>query len=127
MQTAKNDLKNAGLSVLIIAKSDRRRCSLKFLLETRPELKVVGQADGSSFALELARQYRPDLIVLDTNLSPAGAWQTVLNQVKTELTQTRCLVLTDPSHKLPSTNADAVLMKGFSLDNLFVAIEKLFS
>ena len=125
-----NAIKAADISVLIVARSDRRRQSLKFLLEINPKIKVVGQASDSSLAMVMVRQYRPALMIVDTNLAPAGAWITVLQQVKAESPQTRCLVLANTKQTLPiakATDADAILMKGFPLANLFTIIEELLS
>lgn len=123
-----NATRDAYISVLIVAKPDRNRHSLKFLLESKPEIKVVGQASESSLATELVHKHHPAVMILDTNLSLTGAWLTVLKQVKAESPQTRCLVLVDTQQALQvakTTGADAALIKGFALANLFATIEGL--
>ena len=126
MPTKDHGTNNTNISVLIVAKSDRSRHSLKFLLEINSKIKVIGQASKSLLATQLVRQHRPALMILDTNLPPSGAWVTLLKQVKAESPQTRCLVLTGPTHEVQVPNADAVLIKGFLLATLFATIEKMF-
>jgi two-component system response regulator NreC len=106
------------------------RDSLKYLLELKPWIKVVGQTDEVASALEMVNQHHPALMILDTNMPDNGVWMTILKQVKAESPQTRCLVLTDPVQRLRAARAagaDAVLMKGFAMAKLFAAIERLLS
>jgi DNA-binding NarL/FixJ family response regulator len=116
------------MPVLIVARSDRMRSSLKIVLETKPWLKVVDQTDESASALEMVSQRRPALMILDTNLPSNGAWMTILKQVKAQAPQTRCLVLTDTTQNLQvakSAGADVALFKGFPAPKLFESIEGL--
>jgi two-component system response regulator NreC len=117
-----------SISVLIVARSDRMREGLKLVLQCKPWIKLVGQADKSASALEMVSQYRPAVVILDTNLSNNGTWMTVLKQVKAESPQTRCLVLIDTTRKLQaakSAGADVALLKGFPAAELFESIEGL--
>ncbi len=119
-----------GITVLIVARSNRMRDSLKYLLELKPWIKVVGQTDEVASVLEMVSQHRPALMILDTNIPDNGAWMTVLKQVKVESPQIRYLVLADPVQRLQATRAvgaDAVLMKGFAMSKFFAAIERLLS
>jgi DNA-binding NarL/FixJ family response regulator len=104
------------------------REGLKLVLQCRPWIKLVGQTDKSASALEMVSQYRPAVVILDTNISDNGVWMTVLKQVKAESPQTRCLVLIDATQKLQaakSAGADVTLLKGFPAVELFESIEGL--
>lgn len=58
-------------SIRILLVDDHRliRDGIKFQLGQTPELKVVGEAASGAKALELARQLRPDVVLLDIRLA----------------------------------------------------------
>ena len=123
------DVKNK-VSILIVARSDRARHSLHFLLAMESWIEVVGLIDEEASALEMIRQRCPALVILDTNLSDDQAWLRVLAQIKVEAPQTRSLVLTNTLQKQQAAKAggaDAVLIKGFPLTRLFETIKALSS
>ncbi len=119
----------SNVSVVIAANSDRMRDSLKYLLQIKPWLEIVGETGQSDVAVEMVSQYHPDLVILDTNLPSEQSWLTVLETASTTPLQTRYLVLTDTTQNVrlaKLANADAVLQKGFTLTELFSTIEALF-
>lgn len=63
----------------ILIADDHRvvRTGLRLLLETRPDLKVVGEASSGPQALELAMAERPDLVILDLAM-PGGSGLEIL-------------------------------------------------
>jgi DNA-binding NarL/FixJ family response regulator len=120
----------SGVSILIVARSDRARDSLHFLLAIESWIEVVGLTDEEASALEMIRQHCPALVILDPNLSDDQTWLRVLAQIKVEAPQTRCLVLTNTLQKQQAAKAggaDAVLIKGFPLARLFATIRTLSS
>ncbi len=119
----------AEIPILIVAKSDRMRNNLKILLEIKPQIKVVAQTDEVASVLKMVNQYRPTLIMVDTNLPANGVWLTILKQIKAEAPRTRCLILGDTTQRLQIARvagADAVLRKGFTQAKLFATIKELF-
>ena len=118
----------ANKSVLIVAKPGRIRDSLEALLRTMPQVKIVGQVDDSSMALEMITEYSPDLVLLVTNLAHDEAWQ-ILEYLKI-VPETRCLVLTDTKLNLEqaeAAGADEVLLTGFPTKRLFESVMRLLS
>jgi PAS domain S-box-containing protein len=116
------------IPVLIVAKPDRMRESLRLLIELRRDTRVVGLADTWASALEMIDQCNPAIVILDTNVSLTDSWERILKQIKAASFPTRCLVLSDSSQALQaaqSSGADAVLVKGFATEKLFAAIETL--
>lgn len=69
------------------------RSGLRLLIDSQPDLQVVGEADSGLTALARARELRPNLILLD--LSMAGLdGLTILPTLRQELPETRVIVLT---------------------------------
>ncbi len=114
---------------LIAAKPGRLRDSLRALLTAIPQIDVVNQVDEGPLALKMVTQFHPTLVLLDSNL-PSSEIQSTLKRIKGELPQPRCIVLVDNDQQQCDANnsgADAVLVKGFSVANLFGTVEKLLS
>lgn len=116
-------------SALIVARSDRKRDSLRALLKAIPQLRIIGQVDDASSALKLIADHQPALTLLDFNLPDNEAW-TVLKQIKTEWPQCRCLVLIDTIQQrrmAEAAHADGMLANGFSIDEFFAISDRLLS
>jgi DNA-binding NarL/FixJ family response regulator len=58
------------MSIRILIADDHRimRQGLKKLLETQPDMEVVGEAEDGSITLQLARKLHPDVIVMDVKM-----------------------------------------------------------
>lgn len=69
------------------------RAGLRLLLETQPDLKVVGEAGSGSEALALAASLQPDLILLDLTMPGPGGLET-LPALRRAAPQARVLILT---------------------------------
>lgn len=111
--------------ILIVARPTRVRDGLEVLLRTRSEIEVIDCIDDPSSALRMVIERPPALMILNTNLPNNQVW-TVLKQVKAEWPQIRCLVLTDDARQKQTAEvagADAVLLNGFKMAELFAVIE----
>ncbi len=69
------------------------RSGLRLLLETQPDLKVVGEAGDGGEALSLAAKLQPDLIVLDLNMPGLNGLE-ALPLLRKRAPSMRILVLT---------------------------------
>lgn len=69
------------------------RAGLRALLSAAPNLQVIGEAEDGAQLLDLARQCRPDLVLLDLSM-PGSDGITITRQLKEMLRETRVLILT---------------------------------
>lgn len=96
------------------------------IVDHQPDMVVVGQAGSGEDTLRLARQLRPDVIVMDIAM-PRGNGLAATRSVLEELPDTHVLVLTaheDRNHVIPLLEAGATgyLPKTVSLNQLLDAI-----
>ncbi len=76
------------------------RSGLRLLLESQPDLRVVGEASGGLEALGLAEQLQPDLILLDLSMPGLGGLD-ALPALKKAAPAAKILILTmhdDPQY-----------------------------
>jgi len=74
-------------------------------LERDPGMAVIGEADNGITAMELARELKPDVMVLDLRMpGPGGA--VVLERLRGELPEIRALVMT--ANESPESLLDAI-------------------
>ncbi len=66
---------------------------LRRVLETEADIKVIGAATDGEEALEMARQLKPDVVLLDINLPTMNGLQ-VARHLKAELPNTAVIMLT---------------------------------
>lgn len=68
------------------------RAGIRHILESMPGVAVVAEASDGPSALKLAREQRPDVIILDVSM-PGGSGLGVLAQLRHDLQDTRILML----------------------------------
>ncbi len=74
-------------------------------LERDPGIEIVGEAGNGVTAMEMARQLKPDVLVLDLRMPGLGG-AVVLERLRAELPATRALVMT--ANESPESLLDAV-------------------
>ena len=70
--------------LLIVDDNDLIRESTQLMLEGEPDLEVVGEAANGHHALELCRQLRPDLVLMDVRM-PEMDGLTATREIKKEM------------------------------------------
>lgn len=80
-------------TVLVVDDHPLFRRGVRELLSLESSIEVVGEADGRDDALELARKFEPDLIVLDLNIKGSSGVE-ILTALKDEDPSRRVVILT---------------------------------
>ena len=86
------------------------RYGLLKLLETRPLLRVVGQADNGDEAVALVSRLKPDLLLWDLAMAPAGI--DVLRSISTSSNSTRTILFTGPIDRTQIVEALQIGVRG---------------
>jgi DNA-binding NarL/FixJ family response regulator len=97
--------------------------SLRPLIDSQPELSVVGAAENGLHAIELADELAPDAVVIDLHM-PLLDGVSAVARLRKDHPQLCLIALTgDPDTELHDAvreaGADAVLQKGELVDTLF--------
>ena len=81
------------LTLLLVDDHEVVRQGLAALLGRREEFHVVGEAGTVAEAIEAARRFRPDLVVMDVRL-PDGSGVEACREIRAEFPDTRVVMLT---------------------------------
>lgn len=101
------------------------RAGLRALLDDQPDMEVVGEAETAEAAVQLARELRPDLAVVDVRMPGDGLAAT--RRMKQELPKITVLILSqydDPAylHQALAAGAAGYALKRASGQELIEAI-----
>jgi two-component system response regulator DesR len=114
--------------ILIADESREFRKFLRRVSEIEKDLEVVGEATSASELLVSARQFTPDVVLVDVALSGMGGLEGA-RRIKSELPGTRVILLSvvdelavrDAAAKY---GADALLNKGAPISEIFALIRE---
>ncbi len=106
------------------------RDGLRSLLEARG-VEVVGEARNGREAIELARRYRPDIVLMDLTM-PEVDGLTATRLVSTELPDVRVVILTASDDEADlfeaiKSGAQGYLLKNLEADEFFQALEAVMA
>ena len=115
------------LRILVVDDHEVVRQGLVALLDRREGLQVVAQAGTVAEAIEQARRFEPDIVVLDVRL-PDGSGIEACREIRSELPKTRVIMLTsypDEEAVLSAivAGASGYLLKQIRARDLVAAIE----
>jgi DNA-binding NarL/FixJ family response regulator len=82
----------ASVRLLVVDDHDLLRESMRLMLESDPELLVVGEAKDGQEAIELCRLHRPDLVLMDVRMPRMGGFEAT-RKIKEERWATRVLIV----------------------------------
>ena len=115
------------ISVLIVDDEQPARQRLKRLLDSHPELTIVGEAENGQQALELIAQQQPDLVFLDISMPVMNGMQ-VAKQLNRASHQPYIIFTTAyDEYALQAFDVDAqdYLLKPIRQERLNKALQKL--
>jgi DNA-binding NarL/FixJ family response regulator len=81
------------LRLLVVDDHEVVRQGLVALLDRRDEFQVVAEAGTAAEAVEMARRFQPELIIMDVRL-PDGSGIEACREIRAEFPQTRVVMLT---------------------------------
>jgi len=90
------------------------RAGIRKLLETMPDVEVVGEADDGARALELVRALRPDLVLMDVSMKHSNGIETTA-QLKKEFPDVRVIIVSMHATEEHVTRALRVGASGYLL------------
>jgi DNA-binding NarL/FixJ family response regulator len=83
----------SAIRVFLLDDHEVVRLGLRDLLESQPDIQVVGEADTAAAALARIPALRPDVAVLDVRL-PDGNGVSVCREIRSQMPEVACLMLT---------------------------------
>ncbi|MCI0399032.1 MAG: response regulator [Chloroflexi bacterium] len=118
------------IRVLIVDDLPETRENVRKLLQFEPDMEVIGQAGDGNQAVEMARQHRPDVVLMDINMPGVdgiGASQTISKAVP----EAQVIIMSvqseaDYLRRAMLAGARDFLMKPFSGDELVAAIRRVY-
>ena len=107
----------SGTSAVVVAGDEETRILFRGLLRLH-RIRVDGEADGAEQALQLVKDHRPTLLVLDVNLAEGSSTALVADarRIRPEL---RIVLVAPASRPLPPSQdggrPDALLLRPFRI------------
>jgi len=116
---------NSKISVLLVSLPGNLRNSLLSMLNSLPDIEIVGSASGGLSAYELLKVQDVKLVVIDANL-PKDEVLALLHHIRMSKTEVRSVVLTMTTKKsaeFTSAGADVVLPRSSTARRFAMALE----
>jgi NarL family two-component system response regulator LiaR len=116
------------IKVLIVDDHAVVRQGIRTFLETSPDLKVIGAAEGGQEAVRLAAEFKPDVALVDMVMPGLDGVETT-RAIRSASPQTRIIIFTsfhEDVHIFPAIRAGALsyLMKDAAPNEIADAIRK---
>ncbi len=121
------DINGEKITAIIISDYGFMREGLRTLVESLPEVTVLGTTNGVLVGKKMAIELAPQLVIVDCTLSNGKGLELVHN-IKIEGIPTRCLAIVesfDDSQKAISLGAEGALIKGFTRNDLVRVLKRM--
>src|SRR5438270_10215502 len=117
------------ITVLLVEDHQIVREGFRLLLKHEPDIEVVGEAANGRQALQMARKFRPDVIVMDIAMPLLNGLEAT-RQIHLNFPQIKVLILSaynDEAYvkQVIELGATGFLLKQTSSDNLATAIREV--
>ena len=120
---------NQLLRVLIADDFHETRRSVRIMLSMNPDVVVVAIAKNGPEAVDLAREYHPDIVVMDINM-PGMDGLTAFKKISEIYPDTGCIIISaqreiDALNKAITLGVQEYLGKPFSIEELNEAVNRV--
>lgn len=118
-----------GVKILLVEDHIVMREGLCGLISQQADLKVVGEATDGNQAVELARQLKPDVIIMDVRMQGMDGVEAT-RRIKAEMPDCRIIALSAYDNReyimgMAKAGMSGYLLKDCAFDELVVAIRKV--
>ena len=115
--------------ILLVDDQALFRMGMRGLLEREPDFEIVGEAQDSRGAVDLAMEMSPDIVLMDLSLPPPGGIETT-QRIKRELPSVGIIVLAvsedeDALFDAIKAGAAAFILKDVGPDDLVTIIRRV--
>jgi len=126
-----NRMAEALIRILVADDHTVVREGLAAIIARRADMQVVAEAENGQHAVELARQHKPDVILMDLRMPQMGGVEAII-QIRAEQPNARIIVLTtydgdEDIYRALRAGAKAYLLKDTPRDELLEAIRAVYA
>lgn len=117
------------IKVLVVDDHDLVRMGISRMLSDSADIEVVGEADSGDMAIKLAKQLRPDVVLLDVNMPNIGGLEATKRLIQLDMGIKILAVSSMSAQPYPSmlikAGVNGYITKGTPLDEMIRAIKKI--
>ena len=118
-----------SIKVLVVDDHDLVRMGIARMLDDDAQIEVIAEADNGDAAVQLARQHRPDVVLLDVNMPNVGGVEAT-RRIKQIDQNIKVLAVSSLSAQpypsmLLKARVNGYITKGTPLDEMIRAIKKV--
>lgn len=119
------------IRLLLVDDHPAFRMGLSALVQSQPDMRVVAEAGDGLSAIELHRQHRPDVVLMDLRLPGIGGVETIL-AIRKEFPEAKVVVVTtydldEDIYRAIQSGAKSYLLKDSSQEQIAATIRAVNS
>lgn len=118
------------IRVLVVDDHDLVRMGISRMLADSDDIEVVGEADSGDMAIRMAKQLRPDVVLLDVNMPNIGGLEATKRLVQLDMGIKILAVSSISAQPYPSmllkAGVNGYITKGTPLNEMLLAVKKIY-